>query len=753
MHGARVQALTKVVGQKNETKSADEQKRAKVATDIQAIYDRTKADVTKTLDALDGKVDDAFTKGESTARSQFENYVDKRMSDYMHKRYGGWTGGAKWLKDKVVGMPDEVNRFYDEGKRGYLAAMDGVIGEVADIVGTELTAARTRIADGRAEVQKYVAKLPADLRDVGKEAADKLESQFEQLSSDVDSSRKRSSTSSPRSTSSPATPWTARIEELQAANKGWVNKALDAVVGVVNTILKLKDMLMSVLARAADAIGDIIKDPIGFLGNLIDGVKGGLNKFVGRIGTHLQEGMMGWLFGALGSAGITMPKSLDFQGILDLVLQVLGLTYQNVRARIAKLVGEPLVAKMEKTVDVIRDFASKGIAGAWEWIKDKIGDLEDMVLGQIKEFVIEKVIKSGIVWIIALLNPAAAFVKACKAIYDIVMFIVERGSQIMEFVNSIIDSISAIAKGSVGVVVDKIEGALAKALPLAISFLASLLGLGGISEKIRCHRRRPLANQQGDRRRRRRRSEDVQEDVRPGDEVGEGQVREGRGVCQGEGGGGEEVGEGQGGGGEEVGEGQGRRRQATDKSAVGSANDKSKGKNQPDERSQGEMQSAVDAAVAEVESVRKAAPPETAKQAAKSKMAQVRATYRLNSIGFGPVGDGMEHVVAQINPTGTGESFSVRLAAVLAKIGMPGPTYGGLTEADLAGFSAPEVLEELEKTSASSRRPGCGAHGRGDNGEQASFQPGESEGRCQACGKESGRSRGRRPLRYREHTR
>jgi len=485
MHGARAQALAKVVGKKGETKSADEQKRAKVATDIQGIYDRTKADVTKTLDALDGKVDAAFTKGESAARAQFENYVDKRMSDYKDKRYSGLLGKGKWLKDKVVGMPDEVNRFYEEGKRGYLTAMDGVIGEVADIVGTELTGARTRIAEGRAEVQKYVAKLPADLRDVGKEAADKLESQFEQLSSDVDSKQEALVDKLAQKYVESRDALDARIEELQAANKGWVNKALDAVVGVVNTILKLKDMLMSVLARAADAIGDIIKDPIGFLGNLIDGVKGGLNKFVGRIGTHLQEGLMGWLFGALGSAGITMPKSLDFQGILDLVLQVLGLTYQSVRARIAKLVGEPLVAKMEKTVDVIRDFASKGIAGAWEWIKDKIGDLEDMVLGQIKEFVIEKVIKSGIVWIISLLNPAAAFVKACKAIYDIVMFIVERGSQIMEFVNSIIDSISAIAKGSVGVVVDKIEGALAKALPLAISFLASLLGLGGISEKIR----------------------------------------------------------------------------------------------------------------------------------------------------------------------------------------------------------------------------------------------------------------------------
>jgi hypothetical protein len=407
------------------------------------------------------------------------------MSDYKDERYGGLGGGVLWAKDKLLGMPDEVNRFYDKGKRAYLKAMDGVISEVADIVGRELTAARTRITEGRADVQKYVAQLPADLKQVGKEAADKLESQFDQLSSDVDSKQDALVDKLAQKYVESRDALDKRIEELQAANKGWVDKALDAVVGVINTILKLKDMLMNVLSRAADAIGDIIKDPIGFLGNLIDGVKGGLNKFVSKIGTHLQEGLMGWLFGALGSAGITMPKSLDFQGILDLVLQVLGLTYQNIRARIAKLVGEPLVAKMEKTVDVIRDFATKGIAGAWEWIKDKIGDLEDMVLGQIKEFVIEKVIKSGIVWIISLLNPAAAFVKACKAIYDIVMFIVERGSQIMEFVNSIIDSIGAIAKGSVGVVVDKIEGALAKALPLAISFLASLLGLGGISEKIR----------------------------------------------------------------------------------------------------------------------------------------------------------------------------------------------------------------------------------------------------------------------------
>src|SRR5690349_4286778 len=54
----------------------------------------------------------------------------------------------------------------------------------------------------------------------------------------------------------------------------------------------------------------------------------------------------------------------------------------------------------------------------------------------------------------------------------------------MDFVNSILDSVGAIAKGNIGIVAQKVEDSLARALPLAISFLASLLGLGGISEKI-----------------------------------------------------------------------------------------------------------------------------------------------------------------------------------------------------------------------------------------------------------------------------
>jgi hypothetical protein len=108
-----------------------------------------------------------------------------------------------------------------------------------------------------------------------------------------------------------------------------------------------------------------------------------------------------------------------------------------------------------------------------------------MVLGAIKDFVITKIITAGITWLIGLLNPAAAFVKACKMIYDVIMFFIERGSQIMEFVNSILDGLAAIVSGSLGAAASLVESSLAKILPLAISFLASLLGVGGIAEKIK----------------------------------------------------------------------------------------------------------------------------------------------------------------------------------------------------------------------------------------------------------------------------
>jgi hypothetical protein len=64
------------------------------------------------------------------------------------------------------------------------------------------------------------------------------------------------------------------------------------------------------------------------------------------------------------------------------------------------------------------------------------------------------------------------------------MFVVERATEIKEFIDSVLDSIGDMARGNVAGAAAKVETALANALPLAISFLARLLNLGGLSERI-----------------------------------------------------------------------------------------------------------------------------------------------------------------------------------------------------------------------------------------------------------------------------
>ena len=277
----------------------------------------------------------------------------------------------------------------------------------------------------------------------------------------------------------------AREEELREANKSLWQRVYDATVGLIKKIIAFKNMLLDVLARAAGVVSEIIHDPIGFLGNLVSAVMLGLKNFMANIEAHLEQGLMDWIFGALAGAGLQLPETFDLKGILSIILQVLGLTYANFRARAVAIVGEQVVAGIEHAAGVFKIFMTEGVSGLWEFIKEKVSDLKSMVLDAIFSFVKEKVIIAGVTWIIGLLNPVSAFFKACKAIYDIVMFFVDHASEILALVNAIIDSVSAIVKGNITAAAARVEDALAKAIPVAIGFLASLLGLGDPSKPVK----------------------------------------------------------------------------------------------------------------------------------------------------------------------------------------------------------------------------------------------------------------------------
>jgi hypothetical protein len=486
MTGTRVATGQQVSTGKTGAKGKDEEKRTQVTAILQSVFDKTKADVEGILSGLDTKVDEQFTAGEKRARDVFTAEHERGMSEYKWNRYfRHWNGPFLWAKDQFLPLPDEANRIYETAKDHYLSAMRKVISDIADTVERELRRAKDRIADGRTQLQDAVHKLPADLKAIGQEAAAEFDDKFDELKETVNAK-------GTELVETLATRYTDAVKSVddeiakeREKNKGLLAKAVDAVKGVINTIIELKNMLLGVLRKAAQAIGAILKDPIGFLGKLVSAVGGGLKLFLKNVGTHLQQGVLSWLLGTSAEAGLQLPTKFDIRGILLLIAALLGLTWANIRSRITRKVPDQAVTAAETAVPLIAQTKRQGVAGMWDELKSRVGDLKKDLIGRLVSYLMPTIIIAGITWILSLLNPASAFIRACKMIIDIVRFILTQGRQILEFVNSVLDAIIAIAKGGEGGVPALVERALARSIPVLIGALAALLGIGGIAGKVK----------------------------------------------------------------------------------------------------------------------------------------------------------------------------------------------------------------------------------------------------------------------------
>jgi len=241
------------------------------------------------------------------------------------------------------------------------------------------------------------------------------------------------------------------------------------------------------LDRAGSLITKILKDPMPFINNLMSAVGQGVRSFGENIVAHLQKGLIEWLTGALTEGGITLPEKFDLLGIFSLVAQILGLTYANIKARIIKKLpaAEKVFDLIEKGFALVMKLKDLDFSGLWEEAKAALANLKETVIGGIRDWVVTTVIKEGIIWLLSLLNPASAIVKALKLLFDLAMWLIERFDQIKDFVLSVYDGVAKIAAGVLGPAAKAVEDALSRALPVVISMVASLIGLGGIGKAVK----------------------------------------------------------------------------------------------------------------------------------------------------------------------------------------------------------------------------------------------------------------------------
>ncbi|MCO4770088.1 MAG: DUF4157 domain-containing protein [Deltaproteobacteria bacterium] len=241
----------------------------------------------------------------------------------------------------------------------------------------------------------------------------------------------------------------------------------------------------TLINNAMDSIDTIIQDPGGFVGNVIDSVGQGFDQFSGNFLQHLQDGFFEWLVGPIGEMGITLPTSWDIVGIFGLTMDVIGLNKDGIQGVVTEELGETAGVVFDYVWRYVEALVTGGVDGLWDAISNDLSSLWEMVVDGIKGWILETIVTQAVLRIATMFNPVGALLNAIMTAYNVYTFVRDEIGRIMGVVTSVVDMIASIAAGSLGPAATAIENALASLIPIAISLLANLLGLGGIANKVK----------------------------------------------------------------------------------------------------------------------------------------------------------------------------------------------------------------------------------------------------------------------------
>ena len=254
---------------------------------------------------------------------------------------------------------------------------------------------------------------------------------------------------------------------------------------------------MRVIAKGAQSLNDILKDPLGFLGNFLGCLKLGFTQFFNNIGTHLLSGLQAWLFGQLEGTGIEMPKDFSFKSMLKLVFQILGITVDMILEILEEVTGRKgLKAKIEKVIGAISNawewfekLLSQGEEGEsiWDRLASAIGSLWDMILDGVIGWIETEIVKKALAWVATKLDPTGvmAIITTILDVFTLVEAIMEKAAEILGMIERVLDGIADIIAGVLAAGAKVLEFALAAAIPVAMAILSAIVGLDGVVDKVK----------------------------------------------------------------------------------------------------------------------------------------------------------------------------------------------------------------------------------------------------------------------------
>lgn len=474
-------------------KSDLEKKREEVAAKINGIHKAAQDKVKKKLADLETQSMKRFDDGNAVATKAFESDVNREIDAFKDDRYSGVFGWARKAKDWLLGMDElpEVKAIFDRNRSKFVATIEKLVADIGADNKRVIQECKDDLARAKQEIKDYVDKLGPALKDIGKKTQDAANRELEAMDGFI---RQKEEELQQK-----------LADKQQAAIKAIdekIEKMKDAMGGALAKLGKLlllaaKKFFTWALEKFGYSLGEIqgiidkgvavlkaiFTKPIQFVKNLMNAAIQGFKNFGANFLKHLKNALFEWLTGSLD--GVKLPTTWDFMGIVGLALQLIGITYANVRKHLVNELGEPAVDALEKGFQLVKTLITEGPMAAWEQLKEMAADMRDAFIDAVKDFIKTKIIEQAIIWIVSIFVPGAGIVKAIIGIYDTIVFFIQKAKQIMKMIANFLGSIAEIASGNIGAAANAMEMGLARGLTLVISFLAKLLRLDGITAKIK----------------------------------------------------------------------------------------------------------------------------------------------------------------------------------------------------------------------------------------------------------------------------
>lgn len=474
-------------------KSALEKKRDEVAAKINGIYQAAQDKVKKKLADLETQSLKRFDDGNAKATKEFEDSVNREIDAFKDDRYSGWFGWARKAKDWLLGMDDlpEVKAIFDRNRAAFVSTINQLVDDISADNKRVIQECKDELTNAKKTIKEYVDQLEPGLKGIGNKAAEEMNAKLNELDQFIARKEEELQNKLKDKQTAAIKAIDEKIEKMKEAMSGALAKlgkllllaakkffswALEKFGCSLSTIEGIINKGMAVLKA-------IFTQPIQFVKNLMNAAITGFKNFGKHFLTHLKNALFEWLTGSL--EGLVLPATWDFPGIIGVALQMIGISYQNIRAHMVTVMGEPVVAGLEKTFTLVKTLITEGPMAAWEQLKEMAGEMRDAFIEAVKDFIKTKIIEQAIQWLVSLFIPGAGIIKAIIGIYDTIVFFIQKAKQIMQMISNFLGSIAEIAAGNIGAAADAMENGLARGLSLVISFLAQLLHLSGITSKIR----------------------------------------------------------------------------------------------------------------------------------------------------------------------------------------------------------------------------------------------------------------------------